>query len=71
MLIQNTLQTYLDHVCIKYTNDVSIRVSASGVYKLIFYLTIVNKILFYVTAPLGWHDSKPMLNCVSVVTDSI
>ena len=37
----------IDHLCINdsYTNDISIRVSSSGVYKLMFYLTIVSKML--------------------------
>ena len=35
--------------------DLSIRVSSSGVYKLLSFFTIVNKILRTVT--LGWHDS--------------
>ena len=37
------------------TCDLSNRVSASGVKKLVFYLAIVNKI---VTATLSWHDSS-------------
>ena len=52
----------IDHVCIHpihriglITSDLLICVSSSGVYKLMFYLTIVNKILLTVT--LGWHDS--------------
>ena len=38
------------------TRDLSIRISLSGVYKLIFYLTIVNK--HNVTVTLGWQDSN-------------
>ena len=37
--------------------------SSSDVYKLIFYLAIVNKT--YVTVTLGWHDSTTMY-CVVV-----
>ena len=36
--------------------DLSIPVSPSGVYKLVFYLTILNK--YYVTATLGRQDSS-------------
>ena len=54
----------IDHLCInpirriglKYTSDLSIRVSSSKVYKLKFYLTIVNIILRYY--PSGWYDSR-------------
>ena len=36
-------------------SDISIRVSSSGVYKLLFYFTIVNKNDVAVT--LAWQDS--------------
>ena len=52
----------IDHLCINpirriglLTSDISIRVSSSDGYKLMFYLTIVNKT--HVTVTLGWHDS--------------
>ena len=59
------LQSYhglklIDHLCINPIcrirlthNGLSIRVSSSGVFKLMFYLTIVNK--YFVTVTLGWH----------------
>ena len=41
---------------IEYTSTLSIRVSSSDVYTLMFYLTIVNKI--YATVTFGWHVSR-------------
>ena len=53
----------IDHPCIYpirriglIHSEQSIRVSANGVYKLMFYFTIVNK--KYATVTLGWHDSR-------------
>ena len=47
------------HFCI-YTSDLSIRVSKSKVYKLMLYLTLVNKLL-HITVTLGCHDSNVRL----------
>ena len=53
----------MDHFCIDYyTSDTSIRISSSGVYKLIFYLTIVKK--HDVTVTLGWQDNSIFLSFV-------
>ena len=46
----------VDHLCINPIR--TIRVSSSELYKLMFYLTIVNK--YYVTVTLGWHDSNSL-----------
>ena len=52
----------IEHLCINPIRRIGLihewsidRVSSSDVYKLLFYLTIVNKT--YVTITLGWHDS--------------
>ena len=43
-------------MCIINTRYLSINVSSSDVYKLMFYLTIVNRT--HVTVTLGWRDSS-------------
>ena len=45
----------VDHLCINPIR-ISIHVSSSGVYKLMFSLTIVKK--YYITVTHGWHDSN-------------
>ena len=58
-LLRLSLKIYLFAVLLPImgmrTSDLSICVRSSGVYKLMFYLTIVHNI--YVTVTLGWHDS--------------
>ena len=44
----------------EHSSDLSISVSKSDVYKLIFYLTIVNK--YHVTVTFCWHDSRIYFN---------
>ena len=63
MTVRFSLPSYQgDHLCINPFRRIGlihkwsmIRVSSSDVFKLMFYLTIVNKT--YVTVTLGWHDS--------------
>ena len=52
------LQSYLDLESIDHLNINPIRVSSSGVYRLMFYLTIVKK--YYTTVTLYWHDSNTL-----------
>ena len=52
----------IDHLFINpihSTSDLSLRVWSSGVCKIMFYLTIVNR--YYVTVTLGWHDSRAFI----------
>ena len=57
-VIRNLESIY--HFCINsIRSDISFRVSSSGVFKVIFYLIIVNK--HDVTATLGWQDSRCLL----------
>ena len=47
----------IDHLCVNHIrSELSIRVSLSGVYKKMVYLTIVNK--YDVAVTLGWQDSN-------------
>ena len=57
----------IDHLRTKYTSDLSIHISSSGVIQVNIFLTIVNK-KNKITVTLGWQDSFHLSTlCVQAV----